>query len=130
LSIEYGGQKQKTRLAALDFKADDKWLLWQCLEPDAPLHVDEHGLGIEIFVFRPARQPPLAPGCKYADQAGEFLARFGEFVLGAMRTFDTSDYASQGELLEPLGQHGSRYARDGAPDLIEPSAAGQQLAHD
>ncbi len=99
-------------------------------EAHAPLHIDEQGFQIEIFVRRVPHQPPLSPDAERAHETREFRTRVSESVFRAMLTIYALDRAGEHQGLQSLRKHGPRNPWDPAADVIEAPAAAEQFAHD
>ena len=105
-------------------------LLGQRRKADAPLHIDQQWLQIEVLIRRRACQPALSPGAQRAHQGRQLLPGFGEGVFRAVRTVGPGDRADEHEGLQPFGQDGAGDARDAAADVVEAAASAQDFPHD
>ena len=115
---------------AANFEPHHQRLPGQRRKTDAPLHVDQHRLQIEVLARRLAPEPALPPGGERAHQSRELLTRFGQLVLGAMRAVRPGERSNQDELLQPFGQHGARHPRHAPANVVEAAAAAHDFAYD
>src|SRR5262249_42458109 len=95
-----------------------------------PFHVDQHRLQIEILARRLALQPALSPCAEYAHQHRQLLPRFGQLILGAVRTVRPGNRADEGESLEPFGKNGAGHPGNAPADVVEAAAAAQDFPYD
>jgi len=105
-------------------------LVRQTIQPDAPLHIHQYGLQIEVLGVGLPRQPSLPPGGERTHQHRQVPAGIGQDVLGAVLAIDPRHRTDHGQRLQSLGQNGARNARNAAADVIESPAPAQQFAHD
>ncbi len=107
-------------------------MVGQGLGHDPPRHPPGQGDRVDVPRLRLAEHPAHRPLADRHDDALEVSARRGELVLVAASVgqVDPLDHALALEVVQALLEERARDAGETAVDLVEPSAAEHELAHD
>src|SRR3954464_8694056 len=123
-------EQHEARAVATNLELHHEGLLGQGRKTDAPLHIDQQRLQIEILIRWLARQPAPSPCAEGTYEACQFLPRFRECVFRAVGPLSPGDRPGEDKGLEPLGKDRAGHAGNAPPDVVEATAATQDFSYD
>src|SRR5215468_1057640 len=104
----------------------------QAVHRDPVLHGPHEQAHFEVFRRELPVCPPLSPLAEAVHHLAERLASLGELIVPASAAGEGAarDHAGVLELAQPLGQERAGDERHAVANVVEPVAAGQELAQD